>query len=238
MVAPEHCSGFMSFLSGKGFTDGRAVFECKAKVDGADWTWYRIAFRTVTDQDGRVVRVLARLENINNDVLIRDAAIQKATTDGLTGLLNRDTFFGTVYSLLSESKDTTFALILFDIDNFKAVNDTFGHPAGDDALRTVADVLNRVFTPEDVIGRFGGDEFLVFMPAANRGIVLHRLEQVRQFLRQGGVRYLRPLTCSFGVVVSSDTKQSAKALLDMADKAMYRRKQSGKDGIMFWNDMQ
>lgn len=149
---------------------------------------------------------------------------QLAYTDELTALANRRHFFTQGSHILTTEQST--ALLLLDVNNFKPINDVWGHAAGDDALRLIAHVLRNFAEPGDLIARLGGDEFALLRPNATRQEMVKLSVQLRQQLIQAPYEYkgaVLPLTISTG---ASDTTQAAtiEALLHISDIALYAAK--------------
>ena len=160
-----------------------------------------------------------------------------ATTDALTGLHNRrfmDEFLA-IEVERARRKRTPLALILIDIDHFKAVNDDFGHAAGDAVLRATALMMKRLVRGSDVLCRYGGEEFLVAMPEASLEAARARAEALRRAMHElkiaheGGV--LRPITLSLGLAVWPQHGADADAVLSAADAALYQAKKSGRNRV-------
>ena len=163
----------------------------------------------------------------------------RANTDGLTGLLNKRYFMD---ELLPQSiheveqQARSLALFIFDIDHFKTYNDTNGHPAGDDLLRLLADLLRRQLRPADLCCRYGGEEFVVAMPNTTREEGLRIAERIRSAVenepfahreKQPGGR----VTISGGVAVLPHDGNSAADLTKNADVALYQSKRRGRNRI-------
>ncbi|QYJ04536.1 GGDEF domain-containing protein [Nocardioides panacisoli] len=158
---------------------------------------------------------------------------KRASLDPLTGLLNRADL-----ELLSDREvqkarftGTTAAVVLADLDRFKDINDTFGHQAGDQALRLFADSCRHSVRSSDVLGRYGGDEFVMVLPAADADTVTEVITSIRRLFTDGqsgrdGVVH----SASFGVAYS-DAETDFPTLLAHADAAMYRAKASGRGGV-------
>lgn len=159
--------------------------------------------------------------------------LRPAVLDPLTGVNNRQAFLAQVTERLASGRGLSYAFIMLDIDHFKQINDTRGHAAGDDAIRQVAADLSRILPAEDLIGRFGGDEFLVFMQCGGSEIARRRLEQLRQALLRGGELYAAPMSYSAGVVFTGDYALETETLLRRADAALYRAKQEGRARCVF-----
>jgi diguanylate cyclase (GGDEF)-like protein len=152
----------------------------------------------------------------------------QAQTDGLTGLINRRTLEDLLRQLMRD--EMPFALALVDLDRFKLVNDTHGHEAGDRSLRTFAHVVKTVLRDEDLVARWGGEEFLIALPHSTAEQAVEVMNRIRaslaNVLRGGHVVF----TASFGVTDS--TRASAlQDLIRLADMGLYASKAGGRDRI-------
>ena len=164
----------------------------------------------------------------------RDAAIRMSTIDALTGLYNRTYFFSALEREIArgDRSGRAFCLVMLDLDDLKAVNDRFGHVAGDQVLRSVADVVRGGVRKIDVAARYGGDEFVALLPETDPtgGWVL--AEKIRQTVSEQGMPGVDPApTVSVGVVSYPADGRSADALLVSADRAMYASKRGGKNRV-------
>ena len=164
----------------------------------------------------------------------RDAAIRLSTIDSLTGLYNRTYFFTALEREIArgDRSGRAFCLVMLDLDDLKGVNDRFGHIAGDQVLRTVADIVRSGVRKIDVAARYGGDEFVALLPETDPtgGWVL--AEKVRLTVAEQGMPGVDPgPTVSVGVVSYPADGRSADALLVSADRAMYASKRAGKNRV-------
>ena len=161
----------------------------------------------------------------------------RAKTDGLTGLLNKAHFMNELLGPMiveTESKAGSLSLFLFDIDHFKNYNDTNGHPAGDELLRGLADLLRKQLRPTDRCCRYGGEEFVVAMPDTTREEGFRIAERIRCAVEQEPFphREKQPggkVTISGGVAVLPHDGNSAAALTKHADMALYESKRRGRN---------
>jgi diguanylate cyclase (GGDEF)-like protein len=163
-----------------------------------------------------------------------------ATTDELTGLLNRRAMEERLEAETARAMrhQLRTSVVLFDIDRFKLVNDSLGHPAGDRMLVLIADLLRAQCRTLDAVGRFGGDEFLVILPMTSPEesmAFVTRLQQRVASIEQSHPEFGRP-TLSLGIAETPKHGSTVSGILAAADAALYRAKRSGRDGIAFADD--
>ncbi len=193
------------------------------------------AFRPVSDSplDEHAVPLEAIANQVGTRLgIVRAAATMQvqASTDPLTGLLNRRSFESAATPLLRAGRPTVVAMA--DLDNFKRLNDTYGHEAGDRALRTFARTLRTSLRGHDVVGRLGGEEFAVVLPDCTTEDAVRALEGMRTALITAIARAgVPPFTVSVGVV-DANAADGLDALTSLADKALYEAKRAGRDRII------
>ena len=154
---------------------------------------------------------------------------QQRDTDKLTGLLNKAAIEARIRSLL-EMTYPQGTLVIIDIDNFKHVNDTYGHVFGDIVLRRTADCIRAVFPEKALCGRFGGDEFLLFMPGPDDDVA-EKMDQMVDLLKRE-VEYPDPqdsFGMSAGTAAAPRNGQNYLTLFQKADEALYAAKRAGKN---------
>jgi diguanylate cyclase (GGDEF)-like protein len=156
-----------------------------------------------------------------------------ARVDDLTGVANRRYFFERAAAEIARSRRYGHPLTaaFIDIDDFKSVNDCFGHETGDALLRAVGDVLRGHLRETDIIGRLGGDEFAVLMPETQAPETEHVLGKLRQHLAQAMEEHAISVTFSVGAVAFSRAPGSVDELIEAADHVMYSVKRDGKDRV-------
>ncbi|HQD83704.1 MAG TPA: GGDEF domain-containing protein [Quisquiliibacterium sp.] len=161
-----------------------------------------------------------------------------ATRDSLTGLYNRAEFINLANGELTRAARHGFetAIVVIDLDHFKVVNDTLGHPAGDRVLRSVGAVLSAELRASDVIGRLGGEEFIVLLPQTPPALARSVAEKLRARLAESTLDPESPalrITASFGVASASPQDGSAdfEAIYQRADAALYRAKGDGRNRV-------
>jgi diguanylate cyclase len=165
--------------------------------------------------------------------------LKVASTDGLTACLNRQAFTVLVEAYLERTARLEVrgeaALLVIDVDHFKAVNDRFGHVSGDEALRMISTEIKENVRENDLVGRIGGEEFGVWLPGADRreaGVVAERIRasvNAAMFSPQGGAV---PLSVSVGATVSS-TRLSFNEMFTIADERLYVAKNNGRNRVEF-----
>jgi len=155
-----------------------------------------------------------------------------SVTDKLTGLFNRRKLDQVLDEELIRSRrfDVEFALIIIDLDNFKRVNDTHGHGAGDDVLVRLAQILRHTTRDADAIGRLGGEEFLVVCRHSSLEGALEDADRIRQAIEAHDFTGVGQVTASLGVA-SVRADDSAASLLARADAALYRAKDTGRNRV-------
>jgi diguanylate cyclase (GGDEF)-like protein len=158
---------------------------------------------------------------------LREVIRQAAITDSLTGLPNRHHFHEEYTESFYEAfaAKRPLALMLIDVDHFKTINDTHGHPAGDDKLRDVASSLQSAVRDGDMVARYGGDEFIAIARGADRKAALNLAERLRDAARTCGA------SVSIGVAVCPEDGASESALIEAADTALYRAKADGRNCV-------
>jgi diguanylate cyclase (GGDEF)-like protein len=147
-----------------------------------------------------------------------------AHTDMLTGLANRRSFFSTVPTALREGD----ALVVFDADRFKKLNDTWGHSVGDEALQAMAHALAAHVGPSDILARYGGEEFILFMPAAGEARAMALAETMRRHVEATRIAGIR-VTTSAGIAICPAHGMSRERLIREADAALYAAKAAGRN---------
>lgn len=157
-----------------------------------------------------------------------------ARIDSLTGALNARSFGELAEREVARSRRTgaPLTVVYLDLDGFKSVNDTFGHSAGDDVLKDVAEALRAGLRPTDVVGRLGGDEFALLLPDTDVAAATNPLNRLRAAVRTIAGRTGYPISASIGAATFVRPPQDLDALLRVADQLMYRAKNEGKDRIL------
>jgi diguanylate cyclase (GGDEF)-like protein len=180
----------------------------------------------------RLIRDHIELESRLN---LRDVAQHlrlQATTDTLTGLYNRLKFNETLGSEMARSKcqKTPLSLMLFDVDRFKGINDSYGHQVGDAVLVRLSQFMLQRIRPSDLLARWGGEEFAILSPGSDGQMASQAADRLRTAIQEITFAKVGTLTCSFGVAQYADG-DTAESLLARADAALYRAKIGGRDRV-------
>ena len=210
-------------------------FRCNYFEDGDEYHWYRANITSVRGADGYVSRIVGRIVNID-DVKQKEFELRmKADRDALTGLYNKGAATSMITMSLADSvnEGQLSALMMFDLDHFKEVNDTFGHSTGDMVIAETGKILNDTFKGRDIVGRMGGDEFMVLMrdikgPEDAENIAMKLNKQLTREISdsQGSVT----VTASIGITICDGDNYDFETLYHQADEALYITKNNGRNG--------
>jgi diguanylate cyclase (GGDEF)-like protein len=167
---------------------------------------------------------------------VNDQLQKLSSTDRLTNLYNRGHWEEMLK--LEFARHLRYghnaALIMFDIDHFKRVNDTYGHPGGDKVIQCVADIVRDHIRDVDVCGRYGGEEFAILLPDTNKAGALILAERLRQAIEEVNVVHegqVIRFTISLGVADLALSANDHKALIEWADQALYTSKKAGRNQV-------
>jgi two-component system, cell cycle response regulator len=179
---------------------------------------------------------LARFRAGVRMVTMREDILRLASTDTLTGVANRRSFFERATELLANAKrrHSPMALLATDIDFFKKINDTYGHAAGDVALKLFADICRSMLRPLDLIGRLGGEEFAVLLPDTTLSGAQKVAERLREAVAAAVVvegEHRFSMTVSIGVCEAPPGETFIDSTLAAADHALYRAKHGGRNRV-------
>ena len=157
-------------------------------------------------------------------------------TDGLTKVFNRKGFFNTItpLSYLAQRNRLPAAVVMIDIDDFKKINDTHGHQAGDRTLARVAELIRANTRKSDILGRYGGEEFCIFALSSEKAALEKFAEKIRREIEEG-TRTSIPVTVSIGAasgVLEREAEKGVESLIKRADECLYRAKDAGKNVVV------
>lgn len=199
--------------------------------------WFEISSKAIVDDDGNPIEIIGKLTNIQTEVDMK----KRATIDNLTGALNKLSFQEITTQLFAESNpNDKHALLFIDLDDFKSVNDNYGHSFGDFLLKTVGKRLQGCVHRDDVVGRVGGDEFVILLKHIQNNIpvssVANRvLKTLSKPIVQADISY--NMKCSIGVSIYPTDATNYDDIYNLADKALYFSKNNGKNIFTFYNEL-
>ncbi len=159
--------------------------------------------------------------------------IEISHTDSLTQTYN-PLYFNKILDLeINKVKryGSPFSIIFFDLDHFKKINDTFGHPVGDKVLRSTADIVSFINRSTDIFARYGGEEFIILAPSTRLEGALVQAERLRQDIENYNFPVNQRVTSSFGVAEFNPEKDNRESIIKRADKALYLAKKKGRNRV-------
>lgn len=226
-TAPEH----ERILAEQIFQGGELSCELECPMRDGSKRWLRITSKTICNPAGKPVYTVGKIGDIQEEMEERQRLVEKSQMDGLTGVLNASSSWQKVHEALEQGPG---ALLIIDVDDFKDVNDHYGHFTGDCVLRELAGLLRKIFREGDVIGRIGGDEFIVFMKGTlERSTVEDRCRRLLDAMSKDmygcGVESDSAVTLSVGAALA-EARLDYEKVYQSADRALYRVKHKGRNG--------
>ena len=232
-------AGFLRDLHGLVASAGAgASFERRLRRADGCLAWFSVTCRSIFGESGSRKKSVFRIVDIDDRKREEERLVRQATIDDLTGAHSRGAAIALISDRLARADgDALDVLMLFDFDDFKGVNDTYGHPCGDDVLAGGVAAIKRVVRECDVVGRLGGDEFCIFLasvasPADARAVA----ERIVSSLPDVGLATVGvPVTCSIGMSCSRGGSKTFERLYDEADRALASVKAAGRNGCGFYD---
>lgn len=207
----------------------------------AYYTFYYCFYREIYDKFVNKVKEANKLKKtinreLNREVkkqmlhyeIAKEKLLMKSKTDSLTKAYNKETIINVIDELIKFNEGESFSILMFDIDNFKEINDTYGHITGDICIKNLVNTVRGSIRDVDVLGRYGGDEFILVLPALD----LKESRLVGERLRENVSTMSNPkFTISVGVATYPQDGKTVKDLISMADEGLYQSKKSGKNSV-------
>lgn len=213
--------------------------EYKLKNIKGEYEWHYSTFSLIKDENGRPYRAVGVIRNIHQMKKEQESLLAKAQTDSMTGLLNKATTEAYIREHLKELQTgANDILMVVDIDDFKNVNDTYGHLIGDEVIIDIAKTLTRFTFHDGIVGRIGGDEFVVYMQnILDTTFACEKAEKVAKALleKYPGGNGKPKVTLSIGIA-ATDIAIPYSDLMEKADAAVYQAKLNGKNGYVLYDE--
>lgn len=239
-VHPDDWGSFDAFCEAMDRGDEHICYEVRQVSDESVFVWFRYVGIPVYDKDHRPYKIMGKTLDITEEKKNQELLEQKAERDSLTDLYNKAKVRKLVEKHIRHSADAgdkkeEAAFLIIDIDDFKSINDTYGHLYGDEVLIKIANVLLISTGLEDYAGRIGGDEFCIFCRGENAG--QHAMETAERISRMADRIQLsgRRVTLSMGISQYPADAATYEDLYQKADQALYRVKHSGKNAFSVYD---
>lgn len=212
--------------------------EIRVRKEGGGYMWASVSVTVICDESGNLVKAIGKISDIDERRRERDKLISNAQHDPLTGLYNKIAVESFIRSCLRSSDgNIRHAMMIIDVDDFKGINDHLGHLVGDAVLSEISEKLQTVFRSTDLIGRFGGDEFLVFLKnVGDWEQVAQKACAVCDIFRQTytGENRDYKISGSVGISIFPEHGKNFYDLFQAADTALYAAKNKGKNGFVIY----
>ncbi|HHV10186.1 MAG TPA: diguanylate cyclase [Clostridiales bacterium] len=237
-IHPDDWGIFLEFC--QSIASGSSIIESQYRMKNrlGEFIWCQIMGKTIYDDNKNPVRVIGKIVNVDSQKRELEALEFKATRDPLTGVYNKEVTIKKIDKFISGNKDRTHMLMLVDLDDFKRINDTYGHLQGDKVLTYVITRIKEVFSEGEIIGRIGGDEFVVFAGnITNVEEVLDKaaiLKQALDLVYRNGPTSIK-ISGSIGVAIYPEAGIHYEQLMEHADQALYQVKERGKNDFMLYS---
>lgn len=213
--------------------------ELRIANDDGKYIWCRIRETTQYNSAGKAVKAVGVILNIDEEKRRAQALVNRAERDSLTQLYNKAAANEKIRRLLEERRGSEqSAMMLIDLDNFKQINDSRGHMFGDLVLAEAAARLKSIFDAGDILSRFGGDEFLIFLQySAGEAFLRRKAEQIVDALHRIYEDELSDcsLTCSVGIARCPEDGEDFQTIFQQSDQALHQVKKTGKNGFAFYD---
>lgn len=224
--------------------DGRSeYYECEARMrhKNGSWIWVHDRGKVIEwDASHHPMKMYGTHTDITERKCLEQRVKELSIRDPLTGLYNRRYIYQRLDEIKAEysRKKNSFCVSILDIDHFKKVNDRFGHTAGDVVLKEFSHLINSTIRQYDILGRVGGEEFLIITSQASKSETVDMMERIRSIIRKTDFEYEQnkiKITCSCGISESSEIDQrsfSIEEMINLADRRLYKSKDFGRDIIV------
>lgn len=195
---------------------------------------FRCFLKSMEDIDGSVFRIIGKIEDVDDEINHLEKIKAKAMYDSLcVDIYNKATTEELIRAELERS--TGGSLMMIDVDDFKSINDNLGHVFGDEFLKKFATTIKSTFRDSDIVGRYGGDEFFVFLNHANASLAVKKSEQILEKIAQIEIPEIGSVKSSIGVTAVNPDNRDYTQIIRQADSALYTAKNKGKNQVVLFD---
>lgn len=219
LVHSAHIDKFTKCLTDACTKEAEGSLEYLSSVSGGGYRWHVTYYKSLQDAGGKIASVVGRIHDIHDAKMESERLNNRAQRDGLTNVYHKDVAFEKMTEFVDDAPFSKFYFAILDLDDFKKINDQFGHQYGDVVIRDFANMIQHEFAEKSIVGRFGGDEFILLTKNVALAEVRRRLEQIQKNIR----------FCAG--VVEWKYGDTFEHVFEKADKAMYEAKSVGKNGV-------
>lgn len=240
IIHPDDWGIYLEF--GQELSQGKSIIEAQFRIKNrlGEFIWCQIMGKTIYDDYKNPIRVIGKMVNVDTQKRELEALEYKATRDPLTGVYNKEITIKKIDKFISGNRNGMHMLMFMDFDDFKKINDHYGHLQGDKVLIFVISRFKEVFSEGEIIGRIGGDEFVVF--AGNISCIEEAVERAKVLRTALDTTYISdnnsiPISGSIGVSIYPEDGLHYEQMMDRADKALYRVKENGKNNYLLYSSL-
>ncbi len=244
-IKEEHISDYENYMRNGGvendyiefffklvYNKDEKIISTRMKLPGdEEFTWYRMHRQFEYDESGSLIRIYGIINNIEDEKKQEKELKRRIEMDPTLNVYNRNAAVDRINEYLKKHPDRRdFALLVMDIDDFKHINDTYGHLYGDTVIEMAANTLNEVIGATGIVGRYGGDEFFAFIRENTDEQLCKKADEILKAFGKLHSGSDEPVNCSIGIALgtSYDKNVTYKDMFDKADKALYYVKNTGK----------
>lgn len=231
---PEESISIFLDMSKKMYNGIIEDFEFKVYTTSGSLQWFLTEYDVLLDDEGSLVEIIGKITNINRQKELENTV----TIDSLTGCLTKSTFEEVATEVFKSEYDRNHSLFIIDIDNFKTINDNYGHAFGDEVLDEIGQKLRSLVRKDDLVGRIGGDEFMILIRGiSNQSIVMDKanamIDSISKTYCKNGKSI--KITASIGISLFPLHGQVFNELYKLADLALYKAKNNGKNTCFIYD---
>lgn len=239
-ICDKDLPSFKAYLNKLRMGNADSETEVRFITKSNEFIWHRIKAKIIYDSYGRPSKAVGKAYNIDKQKKEMQRLLDKSQRDPLTNLFNKTATQSQIEDHLAESKPVEkHALMMLDIDNFKAINDQFGHMTGDEVIMEISHRLQKLFRTSDVVGRIGGDEFVVFLrDISTDDLIEQKAKAMREIFRttHASKDLSYQISGSIGIALFPKDGMTYQELYSKADTALYKAKRRGKDCYEFYSE--